>query len=87
MIKRLIIIIAFLIISFAIYAADVYTIDAVTNDDKVVIDGNIYEAEGMLPINISEGDNVIFADGNKDACSTITIVDTTTNDSFTAFCD
>ncbi|KPJ67501.1 MAG: hypothetical protein AMJ43_04410 [Coxiella sp. DG_40] len=71
----------------SIFSSTTYIIDAVTNDDKVVIDGNVYEAETILPISVNAGDEVIFVNGYKDACATIEIVDLTANESFMAFCD
>lgn len=58
---------AALITTSAARAATTYDIEAIANDEKLIIDGELYEAKTWC-MHWSEGESVIFLDGTPGVC-------------------
>lgn len=68
--KKLIIVAATLLASSTTFAGPRYTIQAVTDDEKLVINGDVYEPRGLRPISgFDEGDTVEFIEGTPGLCT------------------
>jgi len=69
-----------------VQAATVYEIEAASNDEKFVIDGEVYEAKTYC-IGWDEGDQVIFLDGTPGVCVSATLYNTRRRQKCEVWCE
>ncbi len=69
---RTIIITLMLMVPASVYGLTAYEIEAAGNDEKFVIDGDLYVAQSYC-LGWDEGDRVIFIDGTPGVCVTATL--------------
>jgi hypothetical protein len=67
-------------------AAQQYEIEAAGNDEKFVIDGELYEAKTYC-IGWDEGDQVIFVDGTPGICVSATLFNMSRRQSCEVWCE
>jgi uncharacterized metal-binding protein len=67
-------------------AAPQYEIEAAGNDEKFVIDGELYEAKTYC-MGWDEGDSVIFVDGTPGACADATLFNMSRRETCEVWCE
>jgi hypothetical protein len=84
MIKRLLILV--LLFPAFVMAAEEYEIEAASNDEKFIINGEVYEAQTYC-LGWEEGDMVIFLEGSPyGACATAKLFNTRTKETCDVWC-
>ena len=67
-------------------AADTYEIEAASNDEKFIIDGELYEAK-VWCMHWDEGDEVIFIDGTPGLCTSAELFNTNRRETCEVWCE
>lgn len=67
-------------------AATTYDIEAAVNDEKFIIDGEVYEAQTWC-MNWSEGEQVIFLDGTPGICTSAELFNVNRRDTCKVWCE
>jgi len=71
----------------AAHAATVYEIEAAVNDEKFIINGNLYEAKTYC-LGWAEGDQVIFVEGSPNGiCVSAILFNVNRNESCRVWCE
>ncbi|MDR1459456.1 MAG: hypothetical protein LBI60_04515 [Bacteroidales bacterium] len=63
-----------------------YFIEASVNDEKFIIDGELYEAKSYC-FGMEEGDRVMFVDGTPGFCTSAVIFNTRTRQTCDVWCE
>lgn len=69
-----------------LFAATEYYIQASVNDEKFIIDNEVYEAKTYC-FNMDKGDPVIFVDGTPGICVSATLFNARSNQKCEVWCE